>query len=70
MINVCEFSDFNKLANINQGSKFLGFWMSGTPKNGDGNTILGTGFQTGNPGIVRETYSLTLGFSDRKPRNC
>ncbi len=47
--------------------------MFGTPKNGDGNPILGPGFLNGNPGIVRITDSLKdvkLGFSDRKPRNC
>ena len=42
-----------------QGMKLLGFRMSGTPKNGDGNP-------TGNPGIVRLSDSLKLGFSDRK----
>ena len=36
-----------------QGSKLLGFRMSGTPKNGDGNPIFLAGFPTGNPGIVR-----------------
>ena len=44
--------------------------MSGTPKNDGGNPILGLGFLTGNPGIVRPTDSLIPGFSDRKPRNC
>ena len=44
--------------------------MSRTPKNGEGNPILGPGFPTGNPGIVRPTHSLKLGFSDSKPRNC
>ena len=53
-----------------QGSKLLG--LSRTPKNGDRNPILGLalGFPTENPGIVRPTDSLTLGFSDRKHRNC
>ncbi len=36
-----------------QGSKLLGFRMSGTPKNGDGNPNFLAGFPTGNPGIVR-----------------
>ncbi len=43
-----------------QGSKLLGFQMSGTPKNGDGNPIFGPGFPTGNPAIVRLTDSLKL----------
>ena len=41
-----------------------------TPKNGDGNSILGPWFPTGNPGIGRLTDNLKLEFSDRKPRNC
>ena len=53
-----------------QGSKLLGFRMSGTPKNGHGNPILGPGFPTGKPVIVRLMDSLKLGVSDRKPRNC
>ncbi len=53
-----------------QGSKLLGFRMSGTPKNGDGNPILGPGFPFGNPGIARPQTALKLGFSDRKSRNC
>ncbi len=32
-----------------QGSKLLGFRMSGTPKNGDRNPIPGPGFPTRNP---------------------
>ena len=44
--------------------------MSRTPKNGDGNLLLGTGFPTGNLEIVRPTDSLKLGFSHRKPKNC
>ena len=44
--------------------------MFRTPKNGDGNPVLGPGFPTGNPRIVRPTDSLKLRFSDRKPRNC
>ena len=52
-----------------QGSNLLGFQMSGTLENGDGNPILGPGFPTGNPGLVRSTDSLKLRFSDRKPRN-
>ena len=43
--------------------------MFGTPKNGDGNPILGPGFPTGNPGIVR-LMNTQLGISDRKPRHC
>ncbi len=50
-----------------QGSKLLGSRMSRTPKNGDGNPILGPGFPTG---IFRVMDSLKLGFSGRKPRNC
>ena len=43
--------------------------MSGTPKNGDGNPMLGPEFLTGNPGIVRLTDWRNLWFSDRKSRN-
>ena len=32
--------------------------------------FLDQGFSTGNPGIVRLTDSLKLGFPDRKLRNC
>ncbi len=53
-----------------QGSKLVGFRVSGTPKNGDGNPILGPRFPTGNPGIVRPTDSLKSRFCDRKPRIC
>ena len=53
-----------------QDSKLLGFCMSGTPKNGEGNPILQPGFLTGNPVIVRPTDNLKLGFSNRKSRNC
>ena len=53
-----------------QGSKLLGVRMSGTPKNGGGNPILGPGFPTRNPKIVRLTDSLKLEFSDRKPTIC
>ncbi len=35
-----------------QGSKFLGFRISGTPKNGDGNPNLDVGFPTGNPACL------------------
>ena len=52
-----------------QGLKLLGFWMSRTPKNGDGNTIFLAGFPTGNPRIVRQMENLKLGSSGRKPRN-
>ncbi len=41
------------LASVWQGSKLLGFWISGTPKNDVGNTNLGAGFPTGNPRIAR-----------------
>ena len=37
-----------------QGSKLLGFWMSGKAQNGNGNPILGPGVQTGNPEIAGE----------------
>ncbi len=55
--------------NCKQGSKLLGFRMSGTTKNGDGNPDFGAGFPTGNPGIVRLMDNLKLGSSGRKPRN-
>ena len=42
--------------------------MSGTPKNIDGNPILGPGFPTGNPGIVRPTdIALNLNFLTGNP---
>ncbi len=41
--------------------------MSGTPRNGDRNPILGPGFPTGNPEIVRPTDSLELGFLTGNP---
>ena len=47
-----------------QGSKLLGLPMSVTPKNGDGNQILGSRFAT----WPKDNFKL--GFSDRKPRNC
>ncbi len=50
-----------------QGSKLLGFRMSGTPKNGDGNPLLGPGFPTGNPGIVRLTDNFKIGFLTGNP---
>ena len=43
-----------------QGSRLLGFRMSVTPKNGDGKPIVGPGFPTRNPGIVRPIDSLKL----------
>ncbi len=54
-----------------QGSKLLGFRMSGTPKNGGWNPFLGPEFPTGNPGIVRLTdkYKLVLlGFLTGNPQ--
>ncbi len=51
-----------RLVYVQQGSKLLGFQLSGTPKNGDRNPVLGTGFPTGNPGIVRPTKALNLGW--------
>ena len=42
------------------GPEITGFRMYGTPKNGDGNPILGPGFLTGNAGIVRPVDSLEL----------
>ena len=41
--------------------------MSATPKNGGRNPILGPGFPTGNPGIVRLTDSLKVGFLTGDP---
>ena len=56
-------------SNEKQGSKLLGFRMSGTPKNDDGNPNFLAGFPTGNPGIVRYINNLKLGSCARKPRN-
>ncbi len=47
---VCESS---LVEHVWQGSKLLGFRVSGTPKNGDGNPNFLAGFPTGNPEIVR-----------------
>ncbi len=44
-------SFFERIDQFN--NKLLGFLMSGTPKNGDGNPNFLAGFPTGNPGIVR-----------------
>ncbi len=44
-----------------QGLKLLGFRISGTPKNGDGNQNLGAGFPTGNPEIARYIDMWILG---------
>ncbi len=55
------FSLFKNLKpQVTQGSKLLGFRMSRTPTNGEGNPILG-------PGIVGPTDSLKTEFSDKKP---
>ncbi len=37
------------ITSLQQGSKLLGFRISETPKNGEGNPNLGPGFPTGNP---------------------
>ena len=55
---------------LQQGSKLLGFRISGAPKNGDGNPNVGAGFLTRNPVIVRLTDKFILGFPDRKPSYC
>ena len=60
-------TDGHHFGHLHQGSKLLGFWMSGIPKNGDRNPILGSGFPTGNLRIVRLTDRF---FSERKLRNC
>ncbi len=43
-----------------QGSKSLGYWIPGTPKNGGGNQDLAAGFPTGKQEIVREMDSCFL----------
>ncbi len=46
-----------------QGSKLLGFWISGIPKIGVRNQNLGAGFPNGNPGIVMYMENVKLGCS-------
>ena len=60
-----KWTNYGKL----QGSKLLGFLMSETPKNGEGNPNFLVGFPTGNPGFDMQMDNLKLGSSGRKPRN-
>ena len=48
-----------QLQHNTQGSKLLGFWISGTPPK---YLNLGAGFLAGNPGIVPLMDNLILGF--------
>ena len=50
-----------------QGSKLLGFWMSGIPQNGGGNPNLKAGFPVGSPGLVGRWTTLYWGCFTGNP---
>ena len=59
--------DILRLAWTSQGSKLLGFRMSRTPRNGNGNPILGPGFPTETQELSGQRTALNWGFLTGNP---